>query len=1045
MDWRKVIRVNRKEIIFVFVAFFLMTLAGFISISDIMRRNLAEGLEDAMLAVDANIKSVLSDAEVTLINSTSAVGDIMDKGGSQEEIRLYLTNITELMRRKSFGSSNFFGIYGFIRREFIDSIGLNPGADYIPQRRPWYDAAIRIIGDAVAYTAPYVDAKTGQLVISVVRHIREKSPECFDVLALDVDLSWFSEYIRSLRLVRGGYGFIVDQNMVLVGHPKREFVGAQLQNLGDSYASLPDMFLDGRDVTSLRMPDYDGTASIASFMRMSNGWYMGVVIPLHNYYSYVYATTITLAALGIFLALCLSYILLRLSAAKMRSDEESRGKSSFLARMSHEIRTPMNAVMGLSELALRTDSLSLIAEYLAGIKQAGNNLLSIINDILDFSKIESGNLEITPSPYILASMLNDVVNVIRVRISEKPILFTVNVLSKIPNNLIGDETRIRQVLLNLLSNAVKYTNEGYIMFNVTGERTSPESILLKFEICDSGAGIKPEDLKKLFGEFIRLDMEHNRGVEGTGLGLAITRKLCLAMNGNVEAKSVYGEGSVFSASIPQNIENDVPLAVVEDRDGKRILFYDERTLYAESACLTLEDLGINVTVTTEPEEFFERLASRDFQFAFVNPEVAERARDFIRENDLKTALVLLAGLGELSSFQDIPAIIMPAYAVSIANALNYQSTQSEGRENQGVRFVAPNARVLLVDDILTNLVVARGLLAPYMMRVDSCENGEESVALSRTNGYDLVLMDHMMPGMDGIDATKAIRAMGDGFKELPIVALTANAVSGMRETFIKSGMNDFLSKPIDPTKLDAILRKWIPREKQLLSESAAPKPTPAPGVSFKIGGVDTVKGIAMTGGTEANYRGVLEIFCRDADDRMDYLNFSCAENDIKNFTTQVHALKSASASIGAAEISRVAEAMENAGRGGDMELIRGCVDDFRRNLSGLVSRVRAELSSAEVPPNDREPAKVSPDGEIIPRLTRLRDALLSEDVGAIDALLAELCGLALDKATSAALSNISDLVLTAEFGEAITVIADMIEARDRRRRSAWEKISLSDL
>ncbi|MDR3279048.1 MAG: response regulator, partial [Synergistaceae bacterium] len=689
--------------------------------------------------------------------------------------------------------------------------------------------------------------------------------------------------------------------------------------------------------------------------------------------------------------------------------------------------------MGLSELGLRAESLPLITEYLTGIKQAGNNLLSIINDILDFSKIESGNLEITPSPYILASMLNDVVNVIRVRISEKPILFTVNVLSKLPNHLIGDETRIRQILLNLLSNAVKYTNEGYIMFNVTGERTNPESILLKFEVCDSGTGIKPEDLKKLFGEFIRLDMEHNRGVEGTGLGLAITRKLCLAMDGSVEAKSVYGEGSVFSACIPQDIESDVPMAVVEDRDEKRILFYDERTLYAESTCLTLEDLGVNVTVTTEPEEFFSRLASRDFQFAFVPPEVAERAREFIKENDLKTALILLARLGELSSFQDIPAIIMPAYAVSIANALNYQSVQPEGRENQGVRFAAPDARVLLVDDILTNLVVARGLLAPYMMKVDSCESGEESVALTRANGYDLILMDHMMPGMDGIEATKAIRAMGDSFKELPIVALTANAVSGMREMFIKSGMNDFLSKPIDPTKLDAILRKWIPREKQRLSAEAA---APASGVSFAIRGVDTVKGIAMTGGTEESYRGVLEIFCRDVDERMEYLNFSYAENDIKNFTTQVHALKSASASIGTAEISRFAETMENAGRGGDMELIRGCVDDFRRDLSGLVSRIRAKLSSAEVPPNDGDAGKVPPDGEIIPRLSRLRDAIVSEDMGAIDALLAELCGLGFDKATGAALSKISDLVLTAEFGEAVTLIEGMIGARDRRRRGA---------
>ncbi|MDR2669870.1 MAG: response regulator, partial [Desulfovibrio sp.] len=328
----------------------------------------------------------------------------------------------------------------------------------------------------------------------------------------------------------------------------------------------------------------------------------------------------------------------------------SRAKSDFLARTSHEIRTPMNAIIGLSELARREYGKPKALEYIAGIKNAGASLLAVINDILDFSKIESGNLPILPDPYETASMLNDVLTVIRVRMAETPLELIPDISPDIPGRMIGDAGRIRQILLNLLSNAVKYTQKGCIKFSVSGEPAAEDAVRLTFTVEDSGIGIKEKDLPKLFGEFVRVDEKRNSGIEGTGLGLVIARNLCRAMGGDITVQSEYGKGSVFTAVLMQTVADRQPMGDMAETTVARV----------EKQCAT---------------------------------------------------------------------------------------------------FTAPEAEVLVVDDFYSNLMVAEGLLVPYGMRVFSCLNGREAVELVRVRSFDLVLMDHMMPEMDGVEAVGIIRAM----------------------------------------------------------------------------------------------------------------------------------------------------------------------------------------------------------------------------------------------------------------------------------------------
>ena len=716
-------------------------------------------------------------------------------------------------------------------------------------------------------------------------------------------------------------------------------------------------------------------------------------------------------------------------AKKEKAEEASRLKSSFLARMSHEIRTPMNAILGMAELSLREEMSETVREFTATIKQAGVNLLDIINDILDLSKIESGTLDVLSEEYILSSLINDVISTIKVKALDARLRLVVNIDCDMPGILIGDMVRIRQIMLNLLSNAVKYTDEGQVSFSVSGDNTDEQNMNLIIKVEDTGRGLKEEHIAALFDEFSRFDMEKNKCNEGTGLGLAITHSFIKIMKGDISVESEYGKGSVFTVVLPQGIAGNEKLAVVSNPDEKNVLVLERREFYITSITNAMNDLGAKYKLVSSLSEFHKELTGNRYAFVFIAASLYGSIKNKYGKLKTDASIWLISDFGEIITEKNLHVITTPIFSIPLANILNGISDnhgQVLDRKSEA-GFTAPESKVLVVDDIKLNLVVARGLIQPYNMQIDLRSGGAEAIAAMKVERYDVVFMDHMMPEMDGIEAVAKIRAMAvtdPYYAQVPIIALTANTVSGTREMFLNKGFDDFLSKPIDTAELNTILQKWIPEEQQISkNQKKMHSLKNEDDRSIVISGVDVSKGISMTGGTIDNYRSALIMYCRDGDDKIKEIEACLKDNNVQLFTTYVHALKSASASIGADMISIAAGDLEMAGLCGDVDYMLAHSRNFLYDLKKMLQNINDALSHGSISPDPTTPLDIA---TLKSELVGLRAALVGYDTHEINETSKNLQSFTHDPGKGDTIHNILQSVLIGEYDEAVSLIDSIL-------------------
>lgn len=570
--------------------------------------------------------------------------------------------------------------------------------------------------------------------------------------------------------------------------------------------------------------------------------------------------------------------------------DDAKGK--FLAHMSHEIRTPINAVLGMNTMILRETTDMQIKEYALDIQNAGHSLLALINDILDFSKIESGKLEIICVEYDLSSMIHDISNMILAKVEDKKLAFQIHVDENLPSKLLGDDVRIRQILVNLLNNAVKYTHEGSVSLGINGRKEAGK-VILDFEVRDTGIGIKEEDISKLFKEFERIEEKRNRNIEGTGLGINITMQLLELMGSSLNVASEYGKGYCFSFSLEQQIVDSTPVGNLD-----------------------------------------ERIKAQSDQYSYMEV------------------------------------------------------------------FTAPDARLLVVDDNATNLKVFVSLLKTTKVQVDVADGGRACLDMICQKRYDLIFLDHMMPDMDGIETLHCMKKLEYSLcQETPVIALTANAITGAKEMYLAEGFDAFLSKPINPEKLEQMILLMLPREllvfdvvdDEVDGEEQKIKDSFLAGT--ESGGLPDIDGVDWKYGLmhlkdEELLLATVKDFYRTIDSEADclehfYHEIDSDEDALRQYRIKVHAMKSSAALFGAIPLSGVARLLEYAARDGRRDVICGVTPVFLEEWRGYKEKLKVCMPKEELRP-------IEETSVIVELLKRLRDAMEELDIDVADVAMEEL-------------------------------------------------------
>lgn len=850
-------------------------------------------------AVSADLENYLDTAKSVLWLTADTVDHMVEKGAGYDEIVEYITRESQRTERQF--DESYTGIYGYINGKYVDGVGWVPPADYDPTTRDWYKTCISAKGEVVI-VSPYVDAQTGNVIISVGRALTDVN----NALALDLTLSEVQEIVEKIQINGYGYGFIMNNDGMIIAHASKDKNGKYFYEQPDKKDLYDKIVNTGKGNFRTTIDGEKCTVFVDTVM---DQWNLVIVTKDSELYKSPNALLLLsiLINLIVFLLISAFYIISYRSECKSNArmeemkeierqkdyeakilkleksaaDSANKAKSDFLADMSHEIRTPINAILGMNEMILHESKEPGTIDYAANIKTAGNTLLSIINTILDFSKIEDGRMHLVPAAFDTSELITGLYNSINERARSKNLELKLDIDETIPAKLIGDDVRISQVIMNLLTNAVKYTEKGSILFTMKNLGEENGHLKLYVSVKDTGIGIREEDISKLSISFERVDEKKNRHIEGTGLGISIVTKLLNMMDSKLMVKSTYGAGSDFYFELPLSVADHTPI-------GKY-----------------------------QPEH------------------------------------------------------------------------KIEGNISSNVGFTAPAARILITDDNEMNLKVANNLLKLFNITPDLCASGSETIELMKKNRYDILFLDHMMPKMDGIETLKALKdasLTGD----TRIIALTANAVVGAREQYLDAGFDSYLSKPINISDLESMLKKYLPEKLIVYGSGEADDAASGDAMDVKksdspsdkadlkkddaaetdefrmdfdadsdcqpASNSDRIEGIAAftaiglktndaliyCGGDEAFYLELLNDYSSSAEDKISKLEDFLAEGDLKAYKILIHSIKSTSKTIGSMEMYESALSLENAAAEGRLDYIESnhskTIDELR-SLSKKITEI----------------------------------------------------------------------------------------------------------
>lgn len=645
----------------------------------------------------------------------------------------------------------------------------------------------------------------------------------------------------------------------------------------------------------------------------------------------------------------------KIGRSRQKIERAGTAKKQFLSNMSYEIRIPMNSIISLSEIMLKGENSGETKNEVNTIRSAAYDLLSIIDDVLTYAKIDAGDMHLIEGTYSFEKLIREIIRTISEDVQKKKLYLDLKIDGDIPKLLLGDSVAIRQIFLYLLFISIDSTSSGRIVIDINCERDNDAGQAVFYcTVADTGKGMSKIDIQSLFGMYDTYDSRQSSNLKGVGLKFTICKELLSMMQGDIKVESIEGVGLSANFRFRQQIVDSSPLIRLEDEEKPAVLIYVEDDSGMSKWQNIMEVLEVRPVYCRNYYGFDRAVQDKHFDYIFIPDGAYENLSNIISLYQCQDYTYVLADYDAVyGDFGKCRLFHRPLSCIPVARVLNHKWNKEDYRKNVAEEiFTAHNARVLVVDDNAVNLKVAAGIFGKYGIDIAVAINGEEGIRKIEDEKYDLILMDMVMPDMSGSDVLKAIRAKEDHYyREVPFVALTAQNGANVREDMLALGFQEYLAKPIKRRYLEKCLLEFLPEEliERVKVKSEDPKngesQTSVDREQMPESGLNTDKGLLNIGFNQDAYAAILNTYYTEGGKYLELLPNLLEVGDIQLFTTDVHGIKSSSASIGAMEVSALFKELESYGKAGDVESINRKFGEYLEKFKSILEEVKEYLTS----------------------------------------------------------------------------------------------------